>query len=91
MKIKFGKYSKTLLLIAVVLGLGCTNKIAKKTKTVETVSEADHIDHDLQIIDISQKQLALYNLHMNKDSVQRVNIFRDSLYYPHQEIMLFET
>jgi len=86
MKINFEPNTKTLLLIVVVLVVSCTNKPAEKTKIVETVPEVDHIEHDLQIIDISQKQLALYNQHVNTDSVQRVKIFRDSLYYPYQEI-----
>jgi len=45
------------------------------------------IDRDgLQIIDISQKQLALYNRHLATDSVKRVKIFRDSLYYPYRDV-----
>ena len=40
----------------------------------------------LQIIDISQKQLSLYNLHQATDSVKRVRIFRDSLYYPYRDV-----
>lgn len=41
---------------------------------------------ELQIIDISQKQLALYNQHLATDSVKRVKIFRDSLYYPYRDV-----
>jgi len=45
------------------------------------------IDRDgLQIIDISQKQLSLYNRHLATDSVKRVKIFRDSLYYPYRDV-----
>lgn len=86
MKINFEPNTKTFLLIVVVLVVGCTNNPAEKTKIVETVPEVDHIEHDLQIIDISQKQLALYNQLVNTDSAQRVKIFRDSLYYPYQDV-----
>lgn len=86
MKIKFETNSKTLLLIVIVLGIGCTSMPSKKTRTDEIVSETENLDDGLQIIDISQKQLALYNQHLNTDSVQRTKLFRDSLYYPYQEV-----
>ncbi|MBT3755044.1 MAG: hypothetical protein HOD64_07855 [Candidatus Cloacimonetes bacterium] len=75
-----------LLLLLIVIVLGCANKPAKKTISDETVIAADNKDHDLQIIDISQKQLALYNEHLNTDSAERKQIFRDSLYYPYKKI-----
>ncbi len=54
------------------------------------MNEAAHSENnavnDLEIIDISQKQLALFNKHLNSDSAQRTKIFRDSLYYPYRDI-----
>lgn len=40
----------------------------------------------LEIIDLSQKQLRLYNTYKNSDSLVRQKIFRDSLYIPYQNL-----
>ncbi len=41
----------------------------------------------IQIIDISQKQLALYKLLLGADSLnQQAKTLRDSLYYPYQDL-----
>lgn len=74
-----------LLLMLIVVVTGCGEDPNKNTRSAEGISREDIMD-DLQIIDISQKQLALYNQHVNTDSSTRVRIFRDSLYYPYQEV-----
>ena len=76
MKIKFEMSIKTILIIVIALGIGCTSKPSKKKS----------FDDDFQIVDISQKQLALYNKHLITDSVQRMKIFQDSLYHPYKEV-----
>ena len=86
MKINIERNYKSLLFVLMVLVIGCNSEPAAKTKPYEMVSETDHNKSDLQIIDISQKQLHLYNQHLNTDSAQRVKIFRDSIYYPYQEV-----
>lgn len=86
MEIKFKMTFKTLLLVVIVVGTGCTIKPTDKTRLNETASTAEKIDNVLEIIDISQKQLTLFNKHLNTDSAQRAKIFRDSLYYPYQDI-----
>ena len=86
MRIKFETKLTTLLLIIIVVGTGCTNEQSKKTNLDETSSVVDNLNDDLQIIDLSQKQLTLYNKHLNTDSATRVQLFRDSLYYPYQEV-----
>jgi len=75
---------KTSLLILVLAVLGCTS--TTNTSKINSVSETNTFEDDLQIIDISQKQLALYNKHLKTDSVKRTMIFRDSLYSPYQDI-----
>lgn len=72
--------------IIIVFTTGCDYKIKESSKLDTAISGSLNKNDDLQIIDISQKQLAFYNKYLNTDSVQRVHIFRDSLYYPYQEI-----
>ena len=79
-------YNNSFLLIVIVFAFGCMNETKEKTKLADATSEEKKPNEDLQIIDISQKQLALYNKHLNTDSVERTKIFRDSLYYPYHEI-----
>jgi hypothetical protein len=86
LKIRLEKDFKSMLLLVVVLVIGCTGKSSKKSEADETFSIVDNNNHDLKIIDISQKQLTFYNQHLSTDSAQRVKIFRDSLYYPYQEV-----
>lgn len=70
------------LLALLVILSSCTNNQKQNNVIIET----DKQDFGIEIIDLSQKQLKLYNQHVNTDSVQRVKIFRDSLYYPYQEV-----
>ncbi len=72
MKIRIGKHLVVLLLIVLVTAIGCThksksneNKILDKTGSTKIKS-----GDELQIIDISQKQLALYSKYLKTDSVQ---------------------
>ncbi|MFZ9031973.1 MAG: DUF2268 domain-containing putative Zn-dependent protease [Robiginitalea sp.] len=84
MKYKLNQLSFVFIVIAMTIG--CTNKRANNNDPSQTFINNNGNGIDLQIIDISQKQLNLYNQHLNTDSAQRVNIFRDSLYYPYQEV-----
>jgi predicted Zn-dependent protease DUF2268 len=86
MTLKFETKFIALLLIIIFEVISCSTNPGENTRLNETVAEAEKLDDDLQVIDISQKQLALYNKHLNTDSTTRVQLFRDSLYYPYQEV-----
>lgn len=84
--IKYKMKFKSLLLIIAVVGISCNSKPGEKKGINEVASTVEKTANALEIIDISQKQLALYNMHQDTDSAIRAKIFRDSLYYPYQDI-----
>ncbi|MDP6936068.1 MAG: hypothetical protein QGF36_01415, partial [Candidatus Marinimicrobia bacterium] len=69
-------YNYVFLLIVIVFSFGCADQTKQKTKLNDVPSVERKLDEGLLIIDISQKQLALYNHHLNTDSIKRENIFR---------------
>ena len=80
MNIGFLRVSVVLLFTSLLFSVGCNIDQNKKGL------ELSQPNTELQIIDISQQQLSLYNQYIESDSAERTKVFRDSLFFPYKEI-----
>ena len=78
----------TVVLLGFLLAfnLSCSLSTPKKVYSNQQATNSVGIEDDLQIIDISQLQLRMYNEYVKEDSIKKVKALRDSLYYPYQDI-----
>lgn len=79
------KYYSLFMIIFINTNCNVT-KYSETNSNPKSHYQSDGIHANLEIIDLTQKQLYFYNKYIEVDSIERVQVFRDSLYYPYKDV-----